>query len=136
MLLDDEKFFTTQLARLQCAATRRGEWPLEAVSGTAASTTVGESPEVSTPNVEDGIDKQVEVPGAEISEADAIGVPQEPSGLVIGGARALLKRADSERYRDFLALSAKGGAGRGGVHCGNLVARGPSPPFRGRALCL
>jgi hypothetical protein len=135
MVLDDEKFFTVQLPRLQCASARRGEWPLEAVRGTEADTIVGESLEVSTANVEDGIDEQIEVLGAEVSETDVLGVPQQPGGLVIGGARALLQGADPERHRDFLALRAKGGAGRGGVHCGNLVARGPSPPFKGRALC-
>jgi hypothetical protein len=52
--------------------------------------------EVPAPNVEDGIHKQIKGAGPQISKRDALSMPEQPGGLVIGRTVSLLQGADPE----------------------------------------
>ena len=75
----------TQLPRLAGATGRNRKRSPEAVGRADASVLPWEALEVPAANMESGVDEEVKAADPEIPEADALGVPQQPGGLVIRG---------------------------------------------------
>ena len=81
--------------------------PVESVR-TAPGPPVGGAFQVATGYLQHGVDVQVAVTGPDLAERDALGVAEQPGGLVVEGGDALLQRPDPEEHVERLALTAEG----------------------------
>jgi hypothetical protein len=63
-----------------------------------------------------GIDVQFAVTGPHLAERDALGVAEQPGGLMIQGGNALFQRTDPEEHVERLALTAEGFTTWGSTH--------------------
>lgn len=82
--------------------------------------------QVPAPDMEHRVDQEVAVPGPQVTEADVLGVPQQPGGLMIAAGGPLVQGADAKGDRDAEALGSESAACRSWMHAGNLT---PAPPL-------
>ncbi len=126
------------LARLGSPPGGRWHGPGVAQGGATRLPGAGAGLQVAAADVKDRVDQQILTPASQGPETDALGMSQEPGGLMVGGAALAAQGGDAELDLEFPALGPQCGARRWrwGGHRKNLHGFRPSPTFRSRVICL
>jgi hypothetical protein len=82
-------------------------------------------------DVESGVDQDLDPHTAELAEADALGMPDQPGCFMIGRVDPRVEGPDPEGDGDLLALGPKGGTWRRWLHSCNLISDKLPLPFCG-----